>query len=88
MERNNVLLYSTNHESSFLAFFSETNKQPVENAILKKENEILKWKKKDRIKFRFFDRLFYAVICKLSEKAKGFVILIQPNTVLRWQIWN
>ena len=38
----------------------------VENAILKKENEILKRKKKDRIKFKFFDRLFYAVICYIE----------------------
>ncbi len=55
----------------------------VENAILKKENEILKRKKKDRIKFRFFDRLFYAVMCKLCEKAKGCVTLIKPDTLLR-----
>ncbi len=57
----------------------------VENTILKKENEILKRKKKDRIKFKFFDRLFYAVMCKLSEKAKEFVTLIKPETVLTWQ---
>ena len=57
----------------------------VENAILKKENEILKRKKKDRLKFRFFDRLFYSVICKLSKKAKGCVTLIKPETVLNWQ---
>ena len=57
----------------------------VENSILKKENEILKRKKKDRIKFRFSDRLFYAVTCKLSEKAKGCVTLIKPETVLKRQ---
>ena len=34
----------------------------IENSILKKENEILKRKKKGRIKFVFFDRLFYAVM--------------------------
>jgi len=52
---------------------------------LKKENEILKRKRKDRLKFRFFDRLFYAVICKLSDKAKKFVTLIKPETVVKWQ---
>ena len=57
----------------------------VENAILKKENEILKREKKDRLKFRFIDRLFYAVICKSSKKAKGCVTLIKPETVLKWQ---
>ena len=35
--------------------------------------------------FKYFDRLFYAVICKLSEKAKEFVTLIKPETVLKWQ---
>ena len=45
----------------------------IENSILKKEDEILKRKKKGRIKFRFLDRLFYSVICKMSEKAKGYV---------------
>jgi len=53
----------------------------IKNAILKKENEILKRKKTERIKFKFFDRLFYAVMCKLSEKAKEFVTLIKPETI-------
>ncbi len=57
----------------------------IENSILKKENEILKRKKKGRIKFSFFDRLFYSVVCKISEKAKGCVTLIKPETVLKWQ---
>lgn len=57
----------------------------VENAILKKENEILKRKKKKRIKFNFSDRLFYTIICKLLEKATRFVTLIKPDTVLGWQ---
>jgi len=47
----------------------------IENAILNKEIEILKRKNKERIKFRFFDRLFYAVLCQLSEKAKEFMTL-------------
>ena len=42
----------------------------VENLILKKENEILKRKKKGRIKFRLLDRLFYSVICKSAKKQK------------------
>ena len=57
----------------------------IANAILKKENEILKRKRTDRIKFRFFDRLFYALICKMSEKGKEYVTLIKPETVLKWQ---
>ena len=68
----------------FLLYPTRQMEMVVENAILKKENEILKRKKKDRIKFRFFDRLFYVVMCKLSEKAKGCVTLIKPDTVLKW----
>ena len=29
--------------------------------------------------------MFYAVLCKISEKAKEFVTLIKPETVLKWQ---
>ena len=69
----------------FFLFPSKQLDMIVENAILKKENDILKRKKKIRIKFRFFDRLFYAVICKLSERAKGCITLIKPETILQWQ---
>ena len=69
----------------FLLFSARNEDIVITNVILKKENEILKRKRKDRLKFRFFDRLFYAVICKLSEKAKGFVTLIKPETVVKWQ---
>ena len=71
--------------SIFFLFSSRQLDILIENAILKKENEILKRKKNDRLKFRFFDRLFYSVICKLSKKAKGSVKLIKPETVLKWQ---
>ena len=37
-----------------------------------------------RIRFSFLDKLFYAIIYKLSSKAKSFFTLIQPETVLRW----
>jgi len=71
--------------SIFFLFPSNQRDILVENSILKKENEILKRKKKSRIKFRFIDRLFYAVICKLSERAKGCVTLVKPETALKWQ---
>ena len=57
----------------------------LENGILKKENEIIKRRNIKRIKFYFFDRLFYSVLCQLSEKAKDFVTLIKPETVLKRQ---
>ena len=67
-------LFSTKHMDIVIA-----------NAILKKENEILKRKKKKKLKFRFSDRLFYALICKLFENGKESVTLIKPETVLKWQ---
>ena len=69
----------------FFLFPSRQLDMIVENAILKKENEILKRKKKGRIKFRFLDRLFYSVICKMSEKAKCYMTLMKPETVMKWQ---
>jgi putative transposase len=69
----------------FLLVSSNNRNIIIENAILKKENEILKRRKKQKLKFKFFDKLFYAVIFKLSAKAKEFVILVKPETVLKWQ---
>ncbi|MBC8185883.1 transposase [candidate division KSB1 bacterium] len=68
----------------FLLISSKNRNIVIENAILKKENEILKRRKKQKLKFKFFDRLFYAVIFKLSTKAKEAVILVKPETVLKW----
>ena len=47
----------------FLLFSARNMDIVLANAIMKKENEILKRKIKDRLKFKFFDRLFYAVMC-------------------------
>ena len=69
----------------FLLFSARQMDIVLKNALLKKENEILKRKNKERIKFRLFDRLFYAVLCQLSERGKDFVTLIKPETVLKWQ---
>ena len=56
----------------------------MSNRNILPENEILKRKRRERIKFRFFDKLFYALICKLSENGKEYVTLIKPETVLKW----
>ncbi len=53
--------------------------------ILKKENEILKRKNRKRIKFRFIDKLFFAILNNISKKVKEYVTLIKPETVLKWQ---
>ncbi len=57
----------------------------IENIVLKKENEILKRKKKERIKFKFSDRIFYAIYSEFSKVVAELIILIKPKTVLNWQ---
>ena len=69
----------------FMLFSARKMNIIIENTILKKENEILKRNNKKRISFLFFDRLFYTVLCQLSEKGKDFVSLIKPETVYKWQ---
>ena len=44
----------------FLLVSSNTRNNFIENAILKKENEILKRKQKKKLKLKLFDRLLYA----------------------------
>ena len=57
----------------------------IENMVLKKENQILKRKKKERIKFKFSDKIYYAAFNKLSKIVKESVTLIKPKTILNWQ---
>ncbi|OVE78911.1 hypothetical protein BVY01_04075 [bacterium I07] len=85
MEEDDVSFDRFDFKSTFSLCAGKTRDILIENVILKKENRILKRKNKQRIKFRFSDRLFYAAICRLSEKAKNFITLIQPETVLKWQ---
>jgi len=56
-----------------------------ENALLKKENEILTRKKgKKRVHFDFYDKLFFVVLNKVAE-FKYRLTLIKPETLLSWQ---
>ena len=57
----------------------------IQNIILWKENEILKRKLKKRIRLKFIDKLFYALINRLSNTIKDHVILVKPETILKWQ---
>ena len=46
----------------FIPFSTKRIDLVIANAILKKENEILKRKRRERLKLGFFDKLFYACI--------------------------
>jgi hypothetical protein len=41
----------------FLLASSKNRNIIIENVMLKKENEILKWRKKQKLKFKFFDSM-------------------------------
>ncbi len=63
----------------FLLFSGKKKDVIIENLILKKELEILKWKKVARIKFRFIDKLFYAIFNNISQKVKKYIILLHTR---------
>ena len=57
----------------------------TENALLKKENEILARKmEKKRIHFDFYDKLFLVVLHRAGD-IKHRLTLVKPETVLSWQ---
>ena len=56
-----------------------------ENALLKKENEILTRKMgKKRVHFDFYDKLFLVVLHRAAD-IKHRLTLVKPETVLDWQ---
>jgi hypothetical protein len=56
-----------------------------ENALLKKENEILLRKMgKKRAHFNFYDKLFLVVLHRAAD-IKDRLMLVKPETVLSWQ---
>ena len=69
----------------FLLFSGKKKDVVIENLILKKELEIIKRKNVKRIKFRFIDKLFYAIFNNIFQKVKEYITLIKPETVLKWQ---
>ena len=69
----------------FLSFFNKNISEIIEMyAITKKENEILKRQIKARIRFNRSDKVFYAGCIKLFNKSKNLIILVKPETVLKW----
>jgi transposase InsO family protein len=68
----------------FQAFRSKRNVLS-ENALLKKENEILLRKVGNkRVRFSFYDKLFFVVLNKAAD-IKYRLTLIKPETLLSWQ---
>ena len=56
-----------------------------ENAVLRKENEILLRKVgKKRVRFSFYDRFFFVALNRAADIKDGLT-LVKPETVLAWQ---
>jgi len=69
----------------FLNVFSSRKSILSENAVLKKENEILLRKVgKKRVRFSFYDRFFFVILNRAAE-IKDHLTLVKPETVLAWQ---
>ena len=69
----------------FLHAFGSRSAVLAENAALWKENEILLRKVgKKRVRFSFYDRLFFVVLNRGAD-IKDRLTLVKPETVLGWQ---
>ena len=69
----------------FLHAFGSRSAVLAENAVLKKENEILLRKVgKKRVRFSFYDRFFFVILNRTSD-IKDRLTLVKPETVLGWQ---
>jgi hypothetical protein len=70
--------------SIFLSIFKSKKFLICEIALLKKDVEILKRKKKKRTLTNHFDRLFFVILNKIAN-IKDHISIVKPETVLRWQ---
>jgi transposase InsO family protein len=69
----------------FLRAFSSKGAILSENAVLKKENEILLRKvERKRVQFSFSDQVFFVVLNRAAD-IKHHLTLVKPETVLSWQ---
>ena len=69
----------------FLRAFSSKGAILSENAVLKKENEILLRRAgKKKARFSFYDRFFLVVLNRAAD-IKHHLTLVKPETVLAWQ---
>ena len=69
----------------FLKAFRSKGNILTENAVLKKENEILLRKMgKKRVHFDFYDKLFLVVLNRAAD-IKHRLTLVKPETILSWQ---
>ena len=68
----------------FISIFKSKKSLICEIALLKKEIEILKRKRKKRTLTNHFDGLFFVILNKIAN-IKDHITIVNPETVLRWQ---
>ncbi len=79
-----IAFFATLLRLFFQAFRSKRNVLS-ENALRKKENEILLRKAGNkRVRFSFYDKLFFVVLNKAAD-IKYRLTLVKPETLLAWQ---
>lgn len=65
-----------------LSIFRSKRFLVCEIAMLKKEIEILKRKRKKKVKMNYFDRLYFVILHKIVN-IKDFITIVKPETVLK-----
>ena len=78
-----MLNFICNLINIILLIFKSKRNLVCEVALLKKEIEILKRKRKKRIITNHFDRLFFVVINRIAY-IKNRISIVKPEAVLKW----
>ena len=74
-------IYSTFIRLTQCVFLKDNREQ--QNLLLLKENQLLRRKLK-KVKFTNSDRLFYIALRQLISSALDKMILVKPETILKW----
>ena len=66
------------------SWFARQARLEAENLILRQQLVVLRRKSPTRVKLRNFDRLLLAWLYRLYPSLLDAIIIVQPETVLRW----
>src|ERR1700726_5135663 len=68
--------------------FTRRARLEAENLILRQQLVVLRRKSPTRVKLRNIDRLLLAWLYRLYPSLLDAIIIVQPETVLRWHRWG
>ena len=66
------------------SWFARRARLEAENLILRQQLVVLRRKSPTRVKLRNFDRLLLAWLYRLYPSLLDAIIIVQPETVIRW----